>query len=134
MAYDTSARPSDFYLYVYVTFSLRKNANGVQYAEILVTGKTKSRTLPLIFSLPYLKTWIQIHPHGTNTDSWLFISFSKQNNLGRITRDGLLKRYEQYYKKRFFLSLLKLESIIEKDKDYIRIMLMKSFFYIFLDI
>jgi integrase len=132
MAYDTSARPSELLSLRIRDIFFKKAANGVQYAEILVTGKTKSRTLPLIFSLPYLKTWIQIHPHGTNPDSWLFISFSKQKNLGRITRNGLLKRYEQYYKKRFFPSLLKLASIPEKDKAYIRTILMKPFsLYIF---
>src|SRR5206468_7798722 len=72
------------------------------------------------------------HPQGTNPDAWLFISYSKQNNLGRITRDGLLKKYEQYYKKRFFPALLETDNVSERDKAYIRNMLMKPFsLYIF---
>jgi hypothetical protein len=132
MAYDTSARPSELLALRIGNIFFRKAHDGTQYAEIVVTGKTKSRTLPLIFSLPYLKQFLQVHPQGTNPDAWLFISYSKQNNLGRITRDGLLKKYEQYYKKRFFPSLLQIDSVSERDKAYIRNMLMKPFsLYIF---
>jgi integrase len=127
MAYDTSARPSELLALRIGDIFFKKAANGTQYAEILVSGKTKSRTLPLIFSLPYLKQWIQAHPFGTSPESWLFISFSKQNNLGCITRDGLLKKYEQYYKKRFFPKLLNQENVPERDKAYIRDMLTKPF-------
>lgn len=51
-------------------------------------------------------------------------SYSKQNNLGRIIRDGLLKKYQQYYKKSFFPSLMEVDSVSERDKAYIRNMLM----------
>jgi integrase len=132
MAYDTSARPSELLGLRIGDIFFRKAADGRQYAEIVVTGKTKSRTLPLIFSLPYLKQFLQVHPQGTNPDAWIFISYSKQNNLGRITRDGLLKKYEQYYKKRFFPSLLETDTVSERDKAYIRNLLMKPFsLYIF---
>jgi integrase/recombinase XerD len=33
-----------------------------QYAEILVNGKTGTRHIPLIDSLPYIKDWISQHP------------------------------------------------------------------------
>ena len=132
MAYDTSARPSELLSLHIGDIYYRKTEDGVKYAEIVVNGKTKSRTLPLIFSLPYLKRFLQLHPYGTNPNSWLFISFSKQNNMGHITRDGLLKKYEQYYKKRFFPKLLKQDNVPERDKAYIRSMLTKPFsLYIF---
>lgn len=67
---------------------------------------TKSRTLPLIASVPYVKEWIQRHPQGTNASAWLFISLSRQNRIGQITWDVLLRKYQQYYKKRFFPMLL----------------------------
>ena len=51
-------------------------AKGIQYAEILVSGKTKSRTLPLITSIPYVKDWLLNHPTAENKDSWLFIAVS----------------------------------------------------------
>ncbi len=132
MAYDTSARPSELLALRIGEIFYRKAHDGTQYAEIVVTGKTKSRTLPLIFSLPYLKQFLQVHPQGTNPNAWLFVSYSKQNSLGRITRDGLLKKYGQYYKKRFFPSLLEVDSVSERDKAYIRNLLMKPFsLYIF---
>jgi hypothetical protein len=44
----------------------RVSTKGIQYAEILVSGKTKTRTVPLLSSLPYVKEWIQNHPSGEN--------------------------------------------------------------------
>ncbi len=132
MAYDTSARPHELLNLHIGDIFFKKAPNGVQYAEILVSGKTKSRTLPLITSLPYVKEWIQRHPQGTNANAWLFISLSRQNHLGQITRDGLLKKYEQYYKKRFFPMLLQQTNVLDRDKAYIRNMLTKPFsLYIF---
>ncbi len=83
MAYDTSARPNELLGLHIGDIFFRKTSEGTQYAEIVITGKTKSRTLPLIFSLPYLKQFLQVHPQGTNQDAWLFISYSRQNKLGR---------------------------------------------------
>jgi integrase len=132
MAYDTSARPNELLALRIPDIFFRKATDGIQYAEIVVTAKTKSRTLPLIFSLPYLKQFLQVHPQGMNPDAWLFISYSKQNKLGRISRDGLLKKYQQYYKKCFFPSLLKLDTIPKEDKTCIKNLLMKPFsLYIF---
>ena len=52
---------------------------GKQYAELVIKqGKTGGRTVPLIDSIPYIKSWISDHPSGTNPDSWLFISKAQQ--------------------------------------------------------
>jgi len=132
MAYDTSARPNELLRLHIGDIFFRKTSEGSQYAEIVITGKTKSRTLPLIFSLPYLKQFLQIHPQGTNSNAWLFISYSRQNKLGRVSRDGLLKKYQEYYKKRFFPSLLEIDTVSDKDKSCIRNLLMKPFsLYVF---
>ena len=132
MAFDTSARPHELLNLHIGDIFFKKAPNGVQYAEVLVSGKTKSRTLPLITSVPYVKSWIQSHPQGTNSRAWLFVSLSRQNHLGQITRDGLLKKYEQYYKKRFFPMLLEQTNVPDRDKAYIRNMLTKPFsLYIF---
>jgi integrase/recombinase XerD len=37
-----------------------KMAGDRQYAEILVNGKTGSRHIPLIDSIPYLKDWLEV--------------------------------------------------------------------------
>lgn len=40
-----------------------------QYAEVLLIGKTGSRFIPLIDSLPYIKDYLDHeHPHAGNLD------------------------------------------------------------------
>jgi integrase len=73
MAYDTSARPNELLTLHIGDIFFRRTSEGSQYAEIVITGKTKSRTLPLIFSLPYLKQFLQVHPQGTNSNAWLYL-------------------------------------------------------------
>jgi len=62
--------------------------DGRQYAEVLVSGKTKQRTLPLIMSIPYMKEWIQDHPFTANTNSYLFVLLAPKNFGDREKIDG----------------------------------------------
>ena len=101
MANDTSARPHELLNLKIKDIKFKITTNGIQYAEILVSGKTKSRTLPLITSIPYVKDWLLNHPTRENTDSWLFVSLSNNQikNFGRkLSRDGLLKQYQEFYR------------------------------------
>jgi integrase len=77
MARDTSARPHELLKLKIgdVQFKVEPST-GKQYAEILVSGKTKSRTLPLIDSIPYVKEWIAEHPYRGNPDHLLFIALA----------------------------------------------------------
>lgn len=86
MAIDTSARPHELLNLKIDDIVFKKTSNGIQYGEIFVSGKTKSRTLPLIMSIPYVKDWLQEHPYRTNP------KYSKQNRYGQVSRDGLLKK------------------------------------------
>ena len=56
-------------------------AGDCQYAEILVSGKTGQRHIPLINSIPYLKDWLDDHPVSGNPTSPLICGFGK--SLGR---------------------------------------------------
>ncbi|SRR6266487_3413011 len=106
--------------------------SGIQYAEIVVSGKTKSRTLPLINSFPYLKDWLENHPAGGNPNSWLFVSLSKNNFLAKLSCDALLAQYQYRYKKNFFPALLENDTVPPRDKGLIRNMLTKPFsLYVF---
>ena len=49
-----------------------KMSGNKQYAEILVSGKTGSRHIPLINSIPYLKDWLEDHPEKNNANAYLF--------------------------------------------------------------
>ena len=66
MAIDTSCRPGELLGLRIIDIHFKVSTKGIQYAEILVSGKTKTRTVPLLSSLPYVKEWIQNHPSGEN--------------------------------------------------------------------
>jgi hypothetical protein len=45
--------------------------NGTQqYAEVLVNGKTGTRHIPLFYSVPYIKDWIDSHPQVAIMEGW----------------------------------------------------------------
>jgi hypothetical protein len=132
MANDTSARPGELLNLKISDIVFKISDSGIQYAEIVVSGKTKSRTLPLITSIPYLKEWLQNHPAGSNPNSWLFVSLSKNNFLTKLSRDASLARCQYHYKKKFFPSLLENDTIPQRDKALVRNMLTKPFsLYVF---
>ena len=73
-----SARPTEILNLKIKDIKFHVNEEGIHYAEVRITGgKTGSRTVPLIDSLPYLKEWLQEHPTNSNPDSWIFI-FSRK--------------------------------------------------------
>jgi signal transduction histidine kinase len=51
-----------------------------QYAEILFNGKTGTRHIPLIDSIPHIKDWISQHPQGGNPNSILLSGYGKSLN------------------------------------------------------
>ena len=55
MAMDTSARPYELLNIKIKNIHFKISSNGTQYAEVLLSGKSKTRTVPLISSIPYLK-------------------------------------------------------------------------------
>jgi len=139
MAIDMSARPHEILNLRIKDIKFHVNDEGIQYAEVRITnGKTGSRTVPLIDSLPYLKEYIssslsssdENHPTSSNPNSWLFVS-TGNNHGSKLTYDGLASRYE-YYRRRYFPSLIEDETIPECDKALIRNMLTKPWnLYVF---
>ncbi|HSF00821.1 MAG TPA: site-specific integrase [Nitrososphaeraceae archaeon] len=128
MILDTSARAHELLHLKVKDVNFKVSSEGIQYAEITVKGKTGSRTLPLIDSIPYIKDWILNHPEGQNPDSWLFVSLSDKNNtfFPQLSVNRMIKRYKKQYK-HFFRELLKDESISDRDKAFIKNMLTKPF-------
>ena len=127
MANDTSCRPSELLHLKINDIKIKTSSTGMQYAEVHITkSKTKPRTLPLIFSLPYVKDWIDSHPLTNNPDAFLFISLADNNFGKRLSENALYKLYTQRYKKRYFPKLLNEDSSIpEAEKSYIRNLLTK---------
>jgi integrase len=127
VANDTSARPHELLSLRIkdVKFKLA-DSTGKQYAEVhLLESKTKPRTVPLIFSLPYVKDWIESHPKGNDPNAFLFPSLADYNFGDQLSENALYKQYTRTYKNRYFPSLLFEPTIPERDKAYLKNMLTK---------
>ena len=106
MSRDLSARPHEILGLRIKDVVFKTVDGGKQYAEVLVNGKTGSRHIPLIQSIPYIKDWLSDHPSRNNPNSPIFVSLSNQSNgRKRLTINGLYEIYNEY-KKVFFPKLL----------------------------
>ena len=126
MARDLSARPHEI-LNLKIKDVIFKSANGYQYAEVLVNGKTGSRHIPLIQSIPYIKDWLANHPSRNNPKSPLFVGLGK-HSMGRkqLTLSGLYQIYQDY-KAELFPRLLANPIVSNEDKENIKALLAKPF-------
>jgi integrase len=125
MARDLSARPHEI-LSLKIKDIVFKTTGKVQYAEVLVNGKTGTRPIPLIQSIPYIKEWLSNHTTRNNPNSPLFIGLGRQSMGKQFTPGGLHNLYD-YYKKEFFPKLLDDPTISNEDKDKIKSLLGKPF-------
>ena len=66
MARDLSARSHEILNLKIKDIMFKTADTGKQYAEVLVNGKTGSRHIPLIQSIPYIKDWLTNHPSRNN--------------------------------------------------------------------
>jgi integrase/recombinase XerD len=120
MSRDTSARPSEL-LSLKIKDMVFKMAGDRQYAEIHVNGKTGTRSIPLINSIPFIKDMLDNHPQKNNPNAYLIYS---ERVFGRsISIFGLFHMYKRYRTK-LFPSLLK-SSIDATDKAKIKDLLKK---------
>jgi len=133
MAMDTSARPHELLNLKIEDLKFKTSSDGSkQYAEITINGKTGQRTVPLINSLPYIKEWILDHPLSNDKKYWIFISEGKASFGNKLTRDGLLKHFQEYYKQKYYPNLLLKDEISDADKAYIKNLLSKPWnLYVF---
>jgi integrase/recombinase XerD len=119
MSRDTSCRPHEL-LALKIKDIVFKSVDRYQYAEVVVNGKTGSRPIPLIQSLPYIKDWLANHPSRNNPNSPVFVGLGKYS-MGRrgLTISGLEHIY-RYYQSEFFPKLLEDPSIPTEDKEKIK--------------
>lgn len=80
MSRDSAARPHELLKLRIKDVVFKLTVDKKQYAEILVNGKTGTRHIPLIDSLPYIKDWISQHPQSSNTNSILLCGFGRSLN------------------------------------------------------
>jgi len=123
IARDTSCRPSEI-LGLRIKDLVFKMAGNRQYAEIVVNGKTGSRSIPLINSIPYIKDMLDNHPQKYNPNAYLIYN---EKAFGRpLTIFGLFHMYKRYRTK-IFPSLLKDPLLDANDKPKIQDLLNKPF-------
>jgi integrase len=113
---DTSCRPHEILKLRIKDIVFKVTGDNRQYAEVLVNGKTGSRHIPLINSIPYLKDWLDDHPQRGNPNATLICGIGK--SLGRrINTNTLFKIYTRNQK--LFQKLLDNPNVPPEDKNLI---------------
>jgi integrase/recombinase XerD len=121
---DTSCRPHEILKLKIkdIVFKLSPDKTK-QYAEVLVNGKTGSRNIPLINSIPYVKDYLtNEHPQPSNPDAAFICGLRKRQGMS-ISNGNLLGIYTDY-KNNHFPRLLQTD-IPQQDKDNIKELLKK---------
>jgi integrase len=124
MAKDTSCRPHELLKLRIrdVTFKIAPDKS--QYAEATVNGKTGSRHLVLIDSIPYVKDYLDHeHPQPGNPNA-IFLSGNRKS-LGRTLGIKAIRDMYNRYKTGFFPKLLDSPTVLPEDKPKIRELLKK---------
>jgi len=123
MSRDSAARPHELLKLRIKDVVFKLSPDKKQYAEILVNGKTGTRHIPLIDSIPYIKDWISQHPQSGNPNSILLCGFGK--SLNRVIDVRSLRKIYENYKDKFFSKLLDSPNVLPEDKQKIRELLKK---------
>jgi integrase/recombinase XerD len=122
---DTSCRPHEL-LKLRIKDIVFKTvaSNHYQYAEVFVNGKTGSRHLPLINSIPYVKDWLDHeHPQPSNANGVFLCGFGK--SIGRALQTNSLRTIYEKYRQEFFPKLLESPNVPPEDKAKIKELLKK---------
>ena len=122
---DLSARPHEI-LGLKIKDIIFKTNGTQQYAEVLVNGKTGTRHIPLFYSVPYIKDWLDSHPQRNNKNTYLIPSLDRHSRrFGNKLQTQSLNIIYRNYKLQFFPSLLKDSKVPEEDKEKISSLLQK---------
>lgn len=123
MSRDTGCRPHEL-LKLRIKDIVFKTAGNRQYAEVLVNGKTGSRSIPLIDSIPYIKDYLD-HEHPQSTSPNTIFLCGNRKSLGRILNVSHLDLVYHRYKDKLFPKLLKDPNVTPEDKQKIEQLLKK---------
>jgi hypothetical protein len=121
---DISGRVSEILGISIRNIHFQVTADKKQYAEVVINGKTGTRSVPLIDSLPYLKDWINSHPQPGNPNALLIPSLNRATFGKKMGHNALAAIYQRY-KLQFFPKLLENPSIPAEDKQKIKELLKK---------
>ena len=120
---DLSCRPHEI-----VKLKIRdiafKTVGNYQYVETVVNGKTGTRPLPLINSIPYLKDYLDHeHPQPRNPNAPLICGTGR--GLGRHIRAHRVGALYSEYRRHIFPKLLNSPNVFPEDKGKIAELLKK---------
>ena len=122
---DTAARPHELLKLNVGDIRLKvAPTTGKQYCELVISGKTGTRSVVLTNSLPYVKEWLAVHPQSGNPKAPLFVTESDRNRGNRLDTGAIWASLTKYGKVTF-PSLLKREDIPDEDKKVIQRMIEK---------
>ncbi|MDQ6866453.1 MAG: site-specific integrase, partial [Thermoproteota archaeon] len=124
MAGDFGPRPHELLKLRIKDIVFKLSPDNRQYAEVLLSGKTGTRSIPLIDSIPYVKDWILQHPQSGNPNSILLCGFGR--SLNRMIQVTSLNTIYKHYKEEFFPALLDSPNVPPEDKPKIRELLKKK--------
>lgn len=126
MAFESSGRPHELLKLTFKDLKIEVDSKNQKFARVILRSNkrgVKPRTVSFTFAIPYIKEWRNKHPFGSNDDAYIFVSLAKKNKMQKITRDGLYKRFNEYYKQKYFPKLLGDGTIPEDDKKIIKEMI-----------
>ena len=120
---DLSARPHEI-----VKLKIRdlsfKTIGSSHYVEVVVNGKTRTRPIPLINSIPYLKDYLDHeHPQPRNPNAPVICGTGK--SLGRHIRAFRIYMIYKEYREHVFPKLLESPDVLPEDKPKIAELLKK---------
>lgn len=121
---DASARPHELLGVKIKDIIFKITDDNKQYAEVIISGKTGSRGIPLIDSIPYLKDWIDSHPQRGNQNALLIPSLNHATLGRKMTYRGINHIY-RHYKTVLFPKLLEDPNVSYEDKQKIMELLKK---------
>jgi integrase len=121
---DTSCRPHEILKLKIRDVIFKTAGENCQYAEVLVNGKTGSRSVPLFNSIPYVKDWLDDHIQRGNPNSYLIPSRDRKN-FGKKLAEASLNIIYKNYKSKYFPTLLEDPNVPSEDKSKIRELLKK---------
>ena len=113
MSYDTGCRPHEI-LKLRIRDIVFKSTGTRQYAEVLVNGKTGSRHIPLIDSIPYVKDYLDHeHPQPSNPNAIFISGIGK--SIGRsIDSHSISFIYNALIKENYFQNYYRIQMSSQK--------------------
>ena len=97
---DSSCRPHELLKLRLRMSSFKNNLDVDNMQRSVVNGKTGTRHVPVVHSIPYVKDWLDDHPQRGNPNAIFICGFGQSLRRG-LTTYALNRIYADYQKKFF---------------------------------